>query len=78
VCDPALDRALGDGTTGPDLTVAGDLVADLALRVPLVRPGLLLAEDGVDLTGIRRDRVDPAPITVSDVLGAAPTWRRSG
>ena len=80
VCDPALDRALGlgDDSEGPDLTAAGDLVADHALRIPLVRPGLLLADDGVEVTGTGRGGVDAAPPMVSDVFDTAPTWRRTG
>lgn len=80
VCDPALDRALGqgDGTDGPDLTAAGDLVAEQALRVPIVRPGLLLSDVGVDVTGTQPGGIDTAPPMVSDVFDTAPTWRRTG
>ncbi|MET3860338.1 ABC-type transport system substrate-binding protein [Dietzia sp. 2505] len=80
VCDPALDRALGlgDGTQGADLAAAADLVADHALRIPLVRPGLLLADDGVEVTGTGPGGGETAPPMVSDVFDTAPTWRRTG
>ena len=95
VCDPEIDRALGveprDGTpeqdapatasAGADLAAAGDRVAELALRVPLVRPALLLATDGVDVSGtdpVRPGRGEQGPSRVSDVLDTAPTWRRTG
>lgn len=79
-CDPALDRALGVGETGVDLAAAGDLVAERALRVPLVRPGFLLASNAVDLAMPSplpgADRATRALVT--DVFDAAPTWRRTG
>lgn len=86
VCDPDLDRALGlGGATGaPDLAVAGDIVTRLALRVPLVRPGFLLAGSGVDDAVGRAAAAGPAgappadPRTVPDVFDTAPTWRRTG
>lgn len=86
VCDPALDRALGvggrpDAPGGADLVTAGDRVADLALRVPLVRPALLLASDGVDVGGTTADAGGPddqGPRRVTDVFDTAPTWRRTG
>ncbi|AWH93890.1 DNA repair protein [Dietzia lutea] len=88
ICDPALDRALGvsgGGTAGPtpapDLVAAGELVADLALRVPLVRPTLLLATEGVDVSGPGADPVGggaQAARPVTDVFDTAPTWRRTG
>ncbi|WP_216693135.1 ABC transporter family substrate-binding protein [Dietzia psychralcaliphila] len=80
VCDPALDRALGlgDATDGPDLTAAGDLVAEQALRIPIVRPGLLLSDDGVDVSGTQPDGVGTAPPVVADVFNTVPTWKRTG
>ncbi|EYT63399.1 DNA repair protein [Dietzia sp. UCD-THP] len=80
VCDPELDRALGlgDATGGPDLETAGDLVAEQALRIPLVRPALLLSGDGVEVTGTDPGGADAAPPMVSDVFDSAPTWRRTG
>ena len=78
VCDPELDRALGladgpgTGPVEPDLAAAGELVARLALRVPLVRPGLMLSVDGVD-TG-----TSGAALDTSDFFDTAPTWRRTG
>ena len=79
VCDPAIDRALaGAGADGPDLAAAADLVADLALRIPLVRPGLLLAGHGTDPIGAAAGRSGPPYPTVSDVFATAPTWRRDG
>lgn len=80
VCDPALDRALGlrgvEG--GPDLAAAGEMVAEQALRIPLVRPGLLFADDGVDVTAAQPGQVDTTPPMITDVFDTAPTWRRSG
>ncbi|PAY23157.1 DNA repair protein [Dietzia natronolimnaea] len=80
VCDPELDRALGlgDATGGPDLETAGDLVAEQALRIPLVRPALLLSGDGVEVTGTDPGGADAEPPMVSDVFDSAPTWRRTG
>ncbi|MDV8000613.1 ABC transporter family substrate-binding protein [Rhodococcus sp. IEGM 1408] len=91
VCDPALDRALGssadsairpgDSPAEPDLTAAGDLVANLALRVPLVRPGLLFSGvgvDGIGTGGPRPGGIDPAPPMVTEVFDTAPNWRRTG
>ena len=87
ICDPVLDRALGvnggdtsSPTTTPDLVAAGERVADLALRVPLVRPTLLLATDGVDVSGSGTDPDGGAQATrpVTDVFDTAPTWRRTG
>ncbi|MCT1711372.1 ABC transporter substrate-binding protein [Dietzia cinnamea] len=87
ICDPVLDRALGVSggdasapTATPDLVAAGDRVADLALRVPLVRPTLLLATDGVDVSGPGTDPDGGARATrpVTDVFDTAPTWRRTG
>ncbi|WP_231750596.1 MULTISPECIES: ABC transporter family substrate-binding protein [unclassified Dietzia] len=80
VCVPELDRALGlgDAPGGPDLETAGDLVAEQALRIPLVRPVLLLSDDGVEVTGVGPAGADAAPPMVSDVFDSAPTWRRTG
>ncbi len=87
VCDPELERALGGATgpgggpSAPDLGTTGDRVADLALRVPLVRPGLLLAGVGADRIGAQLQRsgpVESATPLVTEVFGTAPTWRRSG
>ena len=83
VCDPQISRTLGlDGDrTAPDLAAAGEVIAREALRVPLVRPGYLLSDDGVH-TG------DPPPgapdegiragQTVADIFDTVPTWRRTG
>lgn len=83
ICDPLIDTALGLGeNAGPvDLEEAGALVAEQALRVPLVRPTLLLADDGVELSG--RSSADGArgeqtARTVTELFDTAPTWRRSG
>lgn len=82
VCDPLIDAALGLGEDADpvDLEEAGALVAEQALRVPLVRPTLLLADDGIDLSG--RSTVgapeEQSPRTVTDLFDTAPTWRRSG
>lgn len=83
VCDPRLDEALGLGEGGEpaDLIKAGDLVAELALRVPLVRPTMLLADHGVHLAA--RPVADGAPVvatprTVTELFDTAPTWRRTG
>lgn len=83
VCDPRIDAALGIGAdAGPvDLEEAGTLVAREALRVPIVRPTMLLADDGVDLSGGHAGDDAPAeqrPRTVTDLFATAPTWRRSG
>ena len=82
ICDPRIDAALGLGAdAGPvDLEIAGGLVVEQALRVPLVRPTLLLADDGVDLTGdFAGDDADAAsPRTVTELFDTAPTWRRPG
>lgn len=90
VCDPELDRALGRGDapagagTAPDLAAAGARVSALALRVPLIRPGLLFAGGGVaDAVGRPPSAGTDAPPagaarTVSDVVDTAPTWRRTG
>lgn len=82
VCDPELDRVLGAGDAPgtPDLAVAGERVAAQALRIPLVRPRLLLSTDSVDTrTGAQEpgEAGDPAPL-VSAVFDTAPTWRRTG
>ena len=64
-----------------DLTTAGDLVSELALRVPLVRPTMLLADDGLEMGGppAAEDDTDVSVArTVTDVFEAAPTWRRNG
>ena len=82
ICDPLIDAALGLGEdAGPvDLEEAGALVAEQALRVPLVRPTLLLADDGMELSG--RPAADATegqtPRAVTDLFDTAPTWRRSG
>lgn len=85
VCDAELQRILGGG--GPesavDLEAAGYRVDQQALRVPLVRPRLLLAGDGAQWVGQgateRPTRFAPdAPRLVTDVFDAAPTWRRTG
>lgn len=63
------------------LTTAGDLVSELALRVPLVRPTMLLADDGLEMGGppAAEDDTDVSVArTVTDVFEAAPTWRRNG
>ncbi|WP_271798924.1 MULTISPECIES: ABC transporter family substrate-binding protein [Dietzia] len=92
VCDPEINRALGvAGPGGPsgqgappapgaavDLAAAGDRVAELALRVPLVRPALLLAADGVDVSGTEPARDDPDQRPATDVFDTAPAWRRTG
>ena len=92
ICDPALDRALGvpDGASPgrpapePDLVAAGERVAELALRVPLVRPTMLLATDGVDHGGPGTAPAGPdgdadrRPRSVTDLFDTAPTWRRIG
>ena len=81
LCDPALDRALGvDGGTA-DLATAAELVAEQAVRIPLVRPTLLMSENGVD--GLRSGTVPPGaaegtPRAVTDIFDTAPTWRRIG
>lgn len=92
VCDPELDKALGLGPvkdsaegagsdqtqTGVDLAVAGDIVAGMALRVPLVRPSFLLAADSVDTPwGEAVHTAGTEPRIVSDVFDAAPDWRRT-
>lgn len=81
ICDPLIDSALGLGDdAGPaDLEEAASLVAEQALRVPLVRPTMLLADDGVDLSGAPEgDAPEQAPRTVTALLDTAPTWRRPG
>lgn len=82
ICDPLIDSALGlgDDADPVDLEEAGALVAEQALRVPLVRPTLLLAGDGVDLSGRATADAPEAqsPRTVIDLFDTAPTWRRSG
>lgn len=82
VCDPVIDAALGLGEDagGVDLEEAGALVAAQALRVPLVRPTLLLADDGMDSAGQSADEApgERSPRTVTDFFDTAPTWRRSG
>ncbi|WP_050815317.1 ABC transporter substrate-binding protein [Dietzia alimentaria] len=81
LCDSALDRALGVGGGATDLSTAAELVAEQAVRIPLVRPTLLLSENGVD--GVRSGRGRPdsgadRPRGVTDIFGTAPTWRRIG
>ena len=81
LCDPALDRALGVDGGATDLSTAAELVAEQAVRIPLVRPTLLLSENGVD--GVRSGRGRPesgadTPRGVTDIFGTAPTWRRIG
>ncbi|WP_206681987.1 hypothetical protein, partial [Dietzia kunjamensis] len=61
-----------------DLAAAGDRVAELALRVPLVRPALFLAADGVDVSGTEPARDDPDQRPATDVFDTAPAWRRTG
>lgn len=83
VCEPELEAALGRGEEpGPvDLAAAGAIVAESALRVPLVRPTLLLSDDGVDLAGGASPDGAPGespPRTVTDLFDTAPTWRSSG
>lgn len=82
ICDPRIDAALGLGEdAGPvNLEEAGILVVEQALRVPLVRPTLLLADDGVDLTGGSTEdgSVSESPRTVTELFDTAPTWRRPG
>lgn len=86
LCDPRIDGALGVGPgDGVDLVEAGDLVAEQAVRVPLVRPTMLLADDGVELSGRSSAGSSPddaagarVPLTVTDVFDTAPTWRRTG
>ncbi len=85
VCDAELQRILGgDGAASAvDLEAAGNRVAEQALRVPLVRPRLLLAGDGEQWVGQGApERPTPfapaAPRLVTDVFDAAPTWRRTG
>lgn len=82
VCDPRIDAALGLGDDGEpvDLVKSGDLVAEQALRVPLVRPTMLLADDGVSLTGPEStgDTTDQwRPRNVTELFDSAPTWRRT-
>lgn len=79
VCDPELDRVLGvDGGT-VDLAAAAELVADQALRIPLVRPALLMSENGVDVpsSDAARPGTDATGV-VSELFATAPTWRRIG
>lgn len=57
-----------------DLAEAGDLVGELALRVPLVRPTMLLADDGVHTSG-REPGTEPR--TVTEFFDSAPTWKRT-
>ncbi len=74
--DGAIDRALEDGDgSRASLAEAGGLVADLALRVPLVRPSYLLSSDSLETGTV----VGPgsAEDTVADVFDNAPTWRRT-
>ena len=82
ICDPRIDAALGLGEdAGPvNLEEAGTLVVEQALRVPLVRPTLLLADDGVDLTGGSTEdgSASESPRTVTELFDTAPTWRRPG
>lgn len=78
-CDPELDRLLDSALGGDDpaaLRAAGELVADLTLRVPLVRPSFLLSGDAVDTSD--GDVAGPGPHVVTDVFETAPTWRRTG
>ena len=84
VCDPDLDRALGTAE-GPDLEAAAERVAELALRVPLVRPGLLFsgAEGGSGIIGRDGSPRTEGPGTAgprldTEVFDTAPTWRRTG
>lgn len=92
VCDPALDKVLGlapdavpeEGAaneqtrTEVNLAAAGDLVAEMALRVPLVRPSFLLAADSVETPwGAAAQTVGPEPRIVSDVFDTASDWRRT-
>ncbi|WP_255583907.1 ABC transporter family substrate-binding protein [Dietzia sp. ANT_WB102] len=82
------DPAEGSDPTGgaglarsTDLAAAGDRVAELALRVPLVRPSFLLSADGVDVGGVAPaspGRGEQDPGRVSDAFDTAPTWRRTG
>src|SRR5699024_10791293 len=73
--DGAIDRALEDGDgSRASLAEAGGLVADLALRVPLVRPSYLLSTDSLETGTV----VAPgsAEGTDADVCDNAPPWRR--
>lgn len=85
--DAQNDAGPAQATHAADLAAAGRRVADLALRVPLVRPTLLMATDGVDAGRAGSDgsgsptgpdgggrAADP----VTDVFDTAPTWRRTG
>ena len=74
ICDTRLDAALGVGPEPVDLAEAGDLVGELALRVPLVRPTMLLADDGVHTSG-REPGTEPR--TVTEFFDSAPTWKRT-
>lgn len=82
VCEPELDRLLDAALRGDDpagLRAAGDLVADLALRVPLVRPSFLFSGNAVDTVDGEGDMAGGGgPRVVPDVFDTAPTWRRTG
>ena len=73
ICDRGLQGALDRAGIGGDLRDAGRAVADLALRVPLVRPAHLVAVDAAT-TGVPVDRTG---LTDTQLFDTAPEWRRS-
>ena len=79
VCVPELDRSLGGDGGMVDLPAAAELVAEQAVRIPLVRPTLLISENGVDVPSSDdgRPAADEARI-VPGLFATAPTWKRIG
>lgn len=67
----------GVSHAGVDLPAAGTLVAEKALRIPLVQPSYLLARDSVDIApGTDSGEWDADSWTLSDLFNAVPDWRR--